>query len=60
MDISSKIKALREEAEKLSAEEKLIKARIAELKTVLAEKKKQEEQLAALKKEEAELLKLLA
>lgn len=59
MDISDKIRELRSGIDASFAEEKILRARINELKQLIAEKAKKEESLAALKAEEAELLKTL-
>jgi cell shape-determining protein MreC len=59
MDISDKIRELRSGIDASAAEEKLLRARINELKQLIAEKAKKDDSLAALKLEEAELLKSL-
>ena len=59
-DISDEIKKLRGDVEGLSAEEKLVRGRISELKQLIMEKQKRSESLAAAKAEEAELLKQLS
>jgi len=59
MDISDKIREFKEHIGNTSAEEKLIRNRISELKQLIIEKRKREDALAELKKEEEELMKQL-
>jgi cell shape-determining protein MreC len=58
-DISDKIREVKESIDKAVAEEKLIKARITELRLLIDEKKKKDNSIAALKKQEEDLLKEL-
>lgn len=60
MDISNKIREKQAEVEKIAAEEKVLRGRIAELRQLLDEKIKREDSLAALRKEEEELLRQLS
>lgn len=59
MDISNKIREIRSDIELISNEEKVIKARLQELKMIVEEKKRREASLVDLKKQEEELLKEL-
>lgn len=59
VDISDKIRELRSVNEASLAEEKIVRARIAELKQLITEKAKRDDCLAALKLEEEALLKSL-
>jgi prefoldin subunit 5 len=59
MDISNKIREKKQELDEVVAEERLLRTRIAELKTIIAEHQKHQETLEKLKAEEAELLKQL-
>ena len=59
MDISDKVKELQNEISNISAEEKMIVARIKELKSLVEQKKKREDSLSLLKEEEANLMKEL-
>lgn len=56
MDISDKIRELKEQVGNASAEEKLVRSRISELKQLVEDKKKRDESLALAKQEEQELL----
>ena len=59
MDISDKVRELQNEISNISAEEKMIVARIKELKSLVEQKKKREDSLSLLKEEEANLMKEL-
>jgi len=56
VDISDKIRELKEQVGNASAEEKLVRSRISELKQLVEDKKKRDESLALAKQEEQELL----
>lgn len=59
MDIASKIKLMKEEAQRLDDERMVVENRIKELKSLIELKKIKEAKLEEAKKMEAELLALL-
>lgn len=59
MDIASKIRAVKEENQRISDEERLMKARIEELKGLVAEQEKARARLEKLREEEAAMLRVI-
>ena len=59
MDVNDKIRELRADINKMSAEEQEIKARIADLKKLVEEKAKRAEVIAKLREEEEVLIREL-
>ena len=57
--MSEKLKDLKKEIEDMAANEKQIRNRIQELKSLVVEKQRRKESLEAMKKEEDELMKQL-
>lgn len=59
MDISNKVRELKDDIQKIASESKIVANRITELKFLVDEKKKKETELADLKLQEAALIKEL-